>query len=512
MSQPHTVAAAPFNEPIASANIILRSCDSVHFYVSKDVLILASPFFRTMLSLQQPVETGTDLPIVPVSEDSKTLDYLLRLCYPIIPPSPLSDLSDASKALSAAIKYDMDKALWAVKKELHALGLADPPRMFAIACQLHLEDEALAAANMWRDQGKGKLPYHELVSTSYRQEMEQISAGAFRRFLLRVQSGTSNGPLCRSPSKVKQTSEGKGDKTTHESAQISTIDIGAVYNTPTDTTLRSADGIDILIHRTILSMISSTTLLLPDTTSESGPIVECDEDALVLVKLLELCYPVGDTRFVELIARIKNKKNLHPFDRDIKVYDAVAKYQLGDDVKKAALKKVMSHVHSDPLKVFFVAVSLKRHEEAQLAAKCIINQEPFQSPQAHFMSKIYEENMERDGSAIAYRDLIAYLNQHCSISMGAGSTTFAIATIPAPAVLQFIEDEYVSFQRDELPRGIRFGRRRDRLGWNSSNAKGEMSGSTEPSPTELAFTDTLTLIADGKRRGLPTIPLIELTF
>ncbi|KAG6330410.1 hypothetical protein ID866_8679, partial [Astraeus odoratus] len=84
---PPSSASPPFGHPKADA--ILRSSDNVDFRVFQLFLSLASPFFETLFDLPQPseetsadTETIDGLPVIPMSEDSKTLDALLRFCYP----------------------------------------------------------------------------------------------------------------------------------------------------------------------------------------------------------------------------------------------------------------------------------------------------------------------------------------------------------------------------------------------------------------------------------------------
>ena len=181
------IAPAPFDNPHDTVvDVVLVSVDNVRFYVAKAVLILASSYFRTLFTLPQPTGIGaetdsdTNLPkILMPGEDHSTLETLLRFCYPCVPPSPLNTFDDVHKALRAAIKYDMDKVIFVLKQNLQTLGAQDPPRMFAIACQLRLENEAKAAADMWRAERNHS--YHELVSTSYRKRwtrfLREHSAG-----------------------------------------------------------------------------------------------------------------------------------------------------------------------------------------------------------------------------------------------------------------------------------------------------------------------------------------------
>ena len=84
-------AASPFDRPTADA--ILQSSDDVQFHVHKLFLMEASPFFATMFSLPQPQAaapatlSADNLPVVPMTEPSSTLDALLRMCYPVPDPT-----------------------------------------------------------------------------------------------------------------------------------------------------------------------------------------------------------------------------------------------------------------------------------------------------------------------------------------------------------------------------------------------------------------------------------------
>ncbi|KAF8992045.1 hypothetical protein BDQ17DRAFT_1460362 [Cyathus striatus] len=75
----HLRAEEPFDD-IQSSDTILRTSDGVNFYIHRIILILGSPFFRDMFSLPQPASIDTEKPIIDITENSKTLDSLLRLC------------------------------------------------------------------------------------------------------------------------------------------------------------------------------------------------------------------------------------------------------------------------------------------------------------------------------------------------------------------------------------------------------------------------------------------------
>jgi hypothetical protein len=147
-------AKAPFDH--AKADIILCSSDAVNFRVFKLFLSLASPFFETLFNIPQPVKENGDqeikdgLAVIPVTEDSKTLDALLRFCYPctLVDDPNIEVLKDAMDVLEAASKYSLDAI---EKKARQAIANpkileAEPVRCFAIAHRGRLREETILAA------------------------------------------------------------------------------------------------------------------------------------------------------------------------------------------------------------------------------------------------------------------------------------------------------------------------------------------------------------------------------
>jgi len=76
----------------SDANFVIRSSDFVDFKVHKDVLAVASPFFKDLLSLHQPPDSESvdGLPVVQLSEDSELLSTLVSMLYPLRPVVPNS--------------------------------------------------------------------------------------------------------------------------------------------------------------------------------------------------------------------------------------------------------------------------------------------------------------------------------------------------------------------------------------------------------------------------------------
>lgn len=148
-------ASPPFNHP--KADVILRSSDNVDFRVFRLFLSLSSSFFETLFDLPQPSEenlTDTEikdgLPVIPISEDNRTLDTLLRFCYPCtLTKNPsLNHFTEAIKVLEAAQKYSLDEVESTVRMALFkpAILEVNPLRCFAIARRARLREETILSA------------------------------------------------------------------------------------------------------------------------------------------------------------------------------------------------------------------------------------------------------------------------------------------------------------------------------------------------------------------------------
>lgn len=172
------IFTAPFDH--ADADLILRSSDNVHFRVYKAIMKAASPVFAGMFSLpdkHEPTDTGPQT--VPLSEDGKTLDWLLRLCYPLCDPS-LQSIDDVSALFQACEKYQMEEMM----KQVAKIALCDflqtePVRVYAIACLARAEKVANLAALQCL-----LTPFTDLLQHSIpASELHSLSAAAYGSLL-----------------------------------------------------------------------------------------------------------------------------------------------------------------------------------------------------------------------------------------------------------------------------------------------------------------------------------------
>ncbi|KAL1944892.1 hypothetical protein VTO73DRAFT_2512 [Trametes versicolor] len=145
-------ALAPFNKP--TADIVLRSSDGTDFRVHSAIVAEASSeVFAGMFASQRAsrgagVDGSTDhvgnTPVIQLAEDAKTIDALLRLCYPVVDPA-VDDTQQLRKVLAAAIKYAMEEAVALMRTHLRALIRMNPLEGWMVACDLKLEEDARRA-------------------------------------------------------------------------------------------------------------------------------------------------------------------------------------------------------------------------------------------------------------------------------------------------------------------------------------------------------------------------------
>ena len=137
------------------ADIVLRAsrCDVPReFRVHKAILSIASPVFKDMFNIPQPVSSttpaGTTTPVIDVDDTPEDLENFLLMIYPF--GSPTTPTLDAiSRALVILDKYQVQGASL---RPLRALLVSpeflknDPVQVYSIACSWKFKEEADLAA------------------------------------------------------------------------------------------------------------------------------------------------------------------------------------------------------------------------------------------------------------------------------------------------------------------------------------------------------------------------------
>ncbi|GJE90923.1 hypothetical protein PsYK624_070700 [Phanerochaete sordida] len=176
-------AREPFNSD-DRADLIFRTRDGVHFLVHKQIIMTWSPYWEMQLLALEQEEAETwrrklqydsaGNPIIPVEEDSATLDALLRHVYPGDAPAP-EGFAEAFALLAAARKYEVTTVVKLAKRSVAGLADTNPLRVYALAAARGWDHEMRTAARAALG--------HPMLPELYAQELEDLHAGTYFRLL-----------------------------------------------------------------------------------------------------------------------------------------------------------------------------------------------------------------------------------------------------------------------------------------------------------------------------------------
>lgn len=414
----YTVASYPFD--LDTADIILRTSDQVDFRIHRAILAIVSPVFATMFGLPQPGgsqgnEPGpTSLPMVDISEDSKTLDTLLRLCYPV-PKEETKETDIVILALNAAIKYDMEWPISIFTKKLEDIAFRKPLHTWTVACRLGSETVARKAATfLLRDKKRAAhRGLHAVLGADGWTALEGVSAGNYHRLneFLRLQGAVDAeflllSPTFREPAETETCAE-RQEPQTHFISNIPNPDV----------ICRSSDGVDFKVHQAILSLRSISFVKMPtsedpqesevvptphppdgqereqstsNTEASSGMhrILHFDGDAQTLSIILAICYDSAPS-------------SLDP-SHLAKVITACDQYETGLKTVRRAVQRLWDEqARVQPLLAYFAAISHRIVPQARDSAKLAVSHNSLEGLRkyAHIMEDI---------PAHAYHKLVTY--------------------------------------------------------------------------------------------------------
>ncbi|KAI0704146.1 hypothetical protein C8Q76DRAFT_801896 [Earliella scabrosa] len=379
----HT-AAYPFNK--SEADITLRSSDLVDFHVRRHILFEASPIFESILSIPQSHTADGDQarPVVELTEDHKTLDTLLRICYPVVKPGSKRSLGELESAVKAAQKYEMELPLAVLTNELLDASSHSALQVWAVACRTGLENVARHAARatlglssvnfklLGRMKGLSAGQYYRLV------EFRRLNGAVDSSFRLVDNEPVEDGHLAVV---INGPAHDWNPFMTHFPRPTGS-DSNPVTLPYPDIQCLSSDSVALPSHKGILAAASPVIRTMMDeippasagTITADGPqtstadcaitmdlpTVSMVESSDVLEPLLQLCYPGAIqmpsdlTRFAKLLAAAK-------------------KYRMTRIVEEARLQWAPL-AKKKPLKAYFAAILHGLDECAREAAKYTLNE------------------------------------------------------------------------------------------------------------------------------------------
>ncbi|KAH9852618.1 hypothetical protein C2E23DRAFT_885382 [Lenzites betulinus] len=430
MTQPdapqRTDAAPPFNQP--SADLILHTADLVDFRVHSQILAQASPFFASMLALPQPPASppsstdapGADVgpPVVPVSEDSATLELLLRLVYPI-PKARRVQMDDPQKmvpALRAAMKYEMELPIEIMTERLAVITPKNPVQVWAAACRTGLEGVARGAAEALKKTWTRPDKLETLAFMDELGDMSGISAGDYfrlKRYLMSEPGSANESLKLLSPeSPFPQTFlNRKGKKTKKAGSQFCTdipgIDVECLSS-------RGGLARSFGAHQSVLASHSSVwkaklaSLRTQHISTESSvPIVlqlDVDEEPDTLSDLLKICYSTP-----EIPAG---------FEAQARLVLAAQKYDIPPHIVAYIRLAWDDAASRNPLEAYFVATNHGLRDYAEAAARKVLAKQT-----AHLYTSVMEKS-----PALAYHRMLVYYD--ASRTMIRDRALQAIAKLP----------------------------------------------------------------------------------
>ncbi|KAI0675766.1 hypothetical protein C8Q78DRAFT_347938 [Trametes maxima] len=409
---PRLQPLAPFRESFG--DLVLTSADDVEFRVYSQILIAASPVLGERIATARSrtdehsfSSDSYDRPPlhITLTEDSNTLDGLLRLCYPIEKPEHAWSHRELSLLLEASLKYKMSWPITLLVKKLVASAVTRPLQVWACGCRLGLERVARAGA-------EGALQFTELgtygrmrefiPAEQFVRDIRGVTAGDYFRLLDFHKRGGSVSVSFALTNAVGTSGDGPGRGTYGDGAYTL---VGGFYDSLLyhDIACRSSDGRDFHVHKGLLCMCSPALSDRIKELSELGDIdgdaANCDpsssgcstiptlhlaEEGELLAVLLRLCYP-GEHTLPESLSFL------------LALQQAAEKYEMTRVVDQIKARWALL-AKRNPLSAYFIASGANLHEEAKAAAKNTVHMD---------LSAQYVAEME-DVSAQVYQRLLNF--------------------------------------------------------------------------------------------------------
>ncbi|KAF8347922.1 hypothetical protein F5887DRAFT_954745 [Amanita rubescens] len=179
------------------ADLVLRSSDSIDFFVVAAVVRLISPVFDQIFPLKEH-ESKDGRPVILVRESSRVLLPLLRIVYHDIDELDTADCQLYRDIVLAVRKYEMTSIERKLQKQIATSSLifSEPLRIYILAIIIGLEHVQKGAALNTLSR-----PLQEMTYTS---ELNLITgADLYRLVRFRFRCGDEACAACRTPSPSK---------------------------------------------------------------------------------------------------------------------------------------------------------------------------------------------------------------------------------------------------------------------------------------------------------------------
>ena len=347
-----------------------------------------------------PSKDGQSL-LLDVPESDQIWEGLLRLCYPIDPPSV--NIDTIADLTATAIKYEFPHAIKSMGKELRSCIQSNALDVFAIAYRLDLLEEAGEAASSLHPKTPLAPPVVSPIPCGPRAStrIEWPSTLEGKTFSPKIQSLLSAGDLFRLLKYLRTEPYPNSyawDRIPAQSAPQPTTILNLGFDTgDADLILKSFDDVEFRVHKVIIFLASANRLcnapVEPD--ADKLPIIRLSENSVTLGTLVSMCYPVVEVDFEELSVLYE-------------VLKAAMKYEMKKIVQILQVK-LAHYIEKDPLRIYFTSIAFGLKEEAMKASKVF-------ALSSDDSADTYVREMEVV-PAIAYHRLLKYRYQ-CRAAVG----------------------------------------------------------------------------------------------
>ncbi|CCA73445.1 hypothetical protein PIIN_07399 [Serendipita indica DSM 11827] len=157
--------------PVGYGEFILISSDNVVFHFPHFLLGHVSPVFRDMFSLSSS-EAVTGPPEVKLTEDSATIDHLLRFFDPNKKILPTESLDQMVRLYEAAHKYQVQQVSDWLEREIQIIALSKRSKEFSNPMQV------LAVASRYRLPEVARVALRQLISAPSSAMQGDITVGS----------------------------------------------------------------------------------------------------------------------------------------------------------------------------------------------------------------------------------------------------------------------------------------------------------------------------------------------
>ncbi|THH29692.1 hypothetical protein EUX98_g4507 [Antrodiella citrinella] len=444
-----TAATPPFDRP--DGDIVLVSSDSVTFSCHKAIL--------SMFSLPQvePLSPSTTaVSSISVTENSKLLDGILRLIYPVVRPQ-MHCIGDVFDILRTGRKYQLSETVMSVPEAaFRELTSLQPLQSLVLSCRYDMEAEMYFSVRsvIWPDK------FSEEVLTLVDREdgfegLEHVTAGQYFRLLNAVRYAPVSSPFQIHPPPSQSDVDDRLPCEQDGSRKGWFQNCDLFDRIPADVHVYSTLLLDLVIpaHKFVLKFSSS---ILADYIAQSETdgtaeftgitTIYLPEDGDTVHDLIRFCYGSWSS------SSSTNDSNTH----DINLATFPALVAAAQNYEMAKVYEVLQttltpFIRSDPVQTYFVAVACGWNDIALRAAQKSVRiplRNKYVPQMEHCSGRTYQNLLDFRNQWIETAEKVSqYYHEHAVAHLSANRNTDEIEGL----VSEIIARESTGCHKGSIP-------------------------------------------------------------